>query len=247
MANPAEDLETRLRAAVQHFWEVRSRQADKQKGTAAEEQDKGERGAVTGGKQLDGFVRLVYGLLVESGLSGATIFCRARPDEELPRRKKRKPGDPPVSTRTELPGWFRPEKDWDLLVVVQNSLVAAVEFKSQVGPVLRQQLQQPDRRGPGQRHRPLGGVPGGCFQPLGPPLARIPHAPGRGPGLDERGKRRRTALPGLSRVHRSFLREALRNPAHEAVARAALRRGLFPHVNERGRPRRTVTGNRARS
>jgi hypothetical protein len=29
---------------------------------------------------------------------------------------------------------FRPEKQWDLLVVVKNCLIAAVEFKSQVGP-----------------------------------------------------------------------------------------------------------------
>ena len=33
----------------------------------------------------------------------------------------------------ELPGWFRPEKKWDLLVVVEGCLIAAIEFKSQVG------------------------------------------------------------------------------------------------------------------
>jgi len=33
----------------------------------------------------------------------------------------------------ELPGWFRPEKKWDLLVVVESCLIAAIEFKSQVG------------------------------------------------------------------------------------------------------------------
>ena len=31
------------------------------------------------------------------------------------------------------PGWFRPEKKWDLLVVVDSCLIAAIEFKSQVG------------------------------------------------------------------------------------------------------------------
>src|SRR5205823_3531831 len=35
--------------------------------------------------------------------------------------------------KTELPGWFRAEKNWDLLVVADNKLVAIVEFKSQVG------------------------------------------------------------------------------------------------------------------
>lgn len=34
----------------------------------------------------------------------------------------------------ELPGYFRPEKRWDLLVVSKQQLVCAIEFKSQVGP-----------------------------------------------------------------------------------------------------------------
>jgi len=41
-----------------------------------------------------------------------------------------------IHTRTalELPGYFRPEKKWDLIVVADGKLVAAMEFKSQVGP-----------------------------------------------------------------------------------------------------------------
>lgn len=34
----------------------------------------------------------------------------------------------------ELPGYYRPEKKWDLLVVADGQLVTAMEFKSQVGP-----------------------------------------------------------------------------------------------------------------
>jgi hypothetical protein len=34
----------------------------------------------------------------------------------------------------ELPGYFRPTKRWDLVVVVKGQLVAALEAKSQVGP-----------------------------------------------------------------------------------------------------------------
>ena len=34
----------------------------------------------------------------------------------------------------ELPGYFRPSKRWDFLVVVESKLVAALEAKSQVGP-----------------------------------------------------------------------------------------------------------------
>ena len=34
----------------------------------------------------------------------------------------------------ELPGYYRPEKKWDLLVIVADRLLVAIEFKSQVGP-----------------------------------------------------------------------------------------------------------------
>lgn len=36
--------------------------------------------------------------------------------------------------RIELPGWFRAEKKWDLIVVHQKQLLVALEFKSQIGP-----------------------------------------------------------------------------------------------------------------
>lgn len=37
----------------------------------------------------------------------------------------------------KLPGYFRPTKDWDLLVVENNVLAAAIEFKSQTYPSAR--------------------------------------------------------------------------------------------------------------
>src|SRR5207302_3167280 len=41
-----------------------------------------------------------------------------------------------IKTRTalEIPGYYRPEKMWDLLVVSGGRLLLAVELKSQVGP-----------------------------------------------------------------------------------------------------------------
>jgi len=33
-----------------------------------------------------------------------------------------------------LPGFFRPTKDWDLVVMLNHPLLASPEFKSQVGP-----------------------------------------------------------------------------------------------------------------
>ena len=106
------DLGRRVEAAVRHFWTTRQAQEKKQ-GAASGKRDQGSRSAVTGGAQLDGFIRLVSDLLMESGIPDATIF-----------RKK----------NTELPGFFRPTKEWDLLVVVEGHLLASIEFKSQIGP-----------------------------------------------------------------------------------------------------------------
>jgi Restriction endonuclease XhoI len=128
-------LKARLSEAIKQFWAVRDQQGTRQGGDNTDAKDRGTRSAVTGGKHIDGFIRLVTQLLVEAGISGATIYCKARPvDEVQVRKKKRESDDPPLCTQTELPGWFRAEKDWDLLLVVDKFLLAAIEFKSQVGP-----------------------------------------------------------------------------------------------------------------
>jgi hypothetical protein len=137
MTAPLPDFSQRLQKAVQHFWTVRSTQRKRQRGGRRTSKDKGERSAVTGGKHMDGFIRLVRSLLVEAGLTTADVFCKPRDQESAsaPKQKKRKNaekefGVPP--TRTVLPGWFRAEKDWDF-VIINKLLVASVEFKSHVG------------------------------------------------------------------------------------------------------------------
>ncbi len=104
-------VERALRAAVQKFWKTRARQSAAQRAHA--DRDRGARAAVTGGKQMDGFIRLARERLLEAGVPAASIS---------------------VDSRIELPGWFRAEKKWDLVVVHDRELVAAAEFKSQVGP-----------------------------------------------------------------------------------------------------------------
>ncbi|HLI35532.1 MAG TPA: PaeR7I family type II restriction endonuclease [Terriglobia bacterium] len=104
-------LERRLQAAVAHFWITRAMQAQKQ-GVATGTKDAGMRAAVTGGAQMNGFITLVRDLLCENGLPHAHVFCERG---------------------VELPGWYRPEKKWDLLVVSDGRLVAGLEFKSQIG------------------------------------------------------------------------------------------------------------------
>ena len=76
--------------------------------------DQGERAGVTAGKNMDGFIALMIDLVKANGLTRASIH-----------RKRA------VLT---LPGYFRPTKQWDVLVLNNRRLVAAIELKSQVGP-----------------------------------------------------------------------------------------------------------------
>lgn len=105
------DIEKRLQKAIKHFWGTRETQAQKQ-GAASGSKDAGARSAVTGGAQMNGFINLVRDLLCENGLPQAHVYCERY---------------------VELPGWYRPEKKWDLLIVSDGKLLAAIEFKSQVG------------------------------------------------------------------------------------------------------------------
>jgi len=104
-------LRPRVSEAVAHFWRTRLEQGAAQ-GGASGQKDYGSRSEVTGGAQMDGFVNLVAEIVAEAGISDASIHR----DQSL-----------------ELPGFFRPSKEWDLLVVVGDQLLACCEFKSQVG------------------------------------------------------------------------------------------------------------------
>jgi len=104
-------FDRQLRMAIRKFWSTRETQAQRQGGSTGSK-DAGARSAVTGGAQMNGFIDLVRELLCESGLPRAHVYCEKC---------------------VELPGWYRPEKKWDLLIVSDGSLVAGIEFKSQVG------------------------------------------------------------------------------------------------------------------
>lgn len=107
-----ENLDEHLADAIRVFWTTRRRQAENQ-GARSGQRDAGLRTAVTGGKHLDGFINPCRNLLVEAGLPEANVFW---------------------DQKRELPGYFRAEKSWDLLAVVNGQLLAVVEFKAQVGP-----------------------------------------------------------------------------------------------------------------
>lgn len=94
------------------FWG--NREKARQKKRKAKKIDQGERGSATNGKNMEGFATLILDLVKANGLSEATIH-----------RKK---------SLVTLPGFFRPTKQWDLVIVDDRRLVAALELKSQVGP-----------------------------------------------------------------------------------------------------------------
>lgn len=100
-----------MRKAVRHYWRTLGEQAGRQ-GTSGRI-DAGNRTAVTGGKQMDGFCELLMGVLEDNGITKAGIHRHSR---------------------LEIPGYFRPTKKWDLLIFHGPVLVAVIEFKSQRGP-----------------------------------------------------------------------------------------------------------------
>src|SRR6266571_7024611 len=95
-------LEKKLREAIKHFWKTRQKQARKQ-GAKTGARDAGARTAVTGGHQMDGFISLVREYLCANGLPQTQVYC---------------------GKEVELPGWYRPEKQWYLLIVAEGELLA---------------------------------------------------------------------------------------------------------------------------
>lgn len=105
------DLPERTQAAVEYFWDKRSTSIEKQRQSG--KSDAGLRGAVTGGAQMNGFIAILVEAILLCGFGEAEIHYKKA---------------------LELPGFFRPTKEWDLLVVSKGRLLVAMEAKSQVGP-----------------------------------------------------------------------------------------------------------------
>lgn len=106
------NFERKAREATMAFWG--NREKARQKQIEAGKADQGERAGVTAGNNMDGFLALLIDLVEANGLRHADIHKRRA-----------------VLT---LPGYFRPTKLWDVLVINKGHLVAAIELKSQVGP-----------------------------------------------------------------------------------------------------------------
>jgi hypothetical protein len=106
------DLKKRVGEAIKLFWLTREAQSERQGGDTGRK-DAGLRAAVTGGKHLDGFTDICRDLFIEAGVPEAHVYWKQK---------------------RELPGFYRAEKSWDLIVVADGNLLAVIEFKAQVGP-----------------------------------------------------------------------------------------------------------------
>lgn len=96
--------------AAAFYWKTRRQQAALQRKRGVK--DAGTRGQVTGGRHLDGFANLVCEICLKAGFKKSEIFF----DRAVP-----------------IPGYYRPQKNWDVVVMRNGSLVAAIELKSQSG------------------------------------------------------------------------------------------------------------------
>jgi hypothetical protein len=106
------NYEKKAENAVKLFWG--NREAAKLKQINTGKADQGERAGVTAGKNMDGFLELILEIIKQNGLGHAEIYQN--------------------KAMLTLPGYFRPTKLWDLLVIYKGELIAAIELKSQVGP-----------------------------------------------------------------------------------------------------------------
>lgn len=105
------NFEKQAKEAVKAFWGNREEALKKHR--EAGKIDAGSRSAVVGGKNMDGFLVLIQDIVKKNGLKHASIHLN--------------------KGLVTLPGYYRPTKQWDMLVMNGSRLVAAVELKSQVG------------------------------------------------------------------------------------------------------------------
>ncbi len=106
-------IQAGIKKAIQRYWKTRTGQL-KPGRRGGKVRDQGKRAEVTGGKQLDGFLWVVRDLLKDAGIADAEVFTG--------------------QIDSYLPGYFRPTKRWDLLVIADGNLLASIEIKSQAGP-----------------------------------------------------------------------------------------------------------------
>ena len=105
-----EQLSQHLTKAVAAYWKGRGGQSKKQVKIGGK--DIGTRSEVTGGQHLNGILKLLCEVIRATGFAEHEIL---------------------LNIGMELPGYYRPQKKWDVVVIRDGRLYAAVELKSQAG------------------------------------------------------------------------------------------------------------------
>ncbi|MEU7568909.1 PaeR7I family type II restriction endonuclease [Streptomyces fradiae] len=99
--------------AIEAYWGARKLQNEQS--AIRDAVGAGTAGSVRGGKHFDVIATLLAKFFLDAGYPASSI--RVTKSQGL-----------------ELPGYYRPQKQWDLVVVHQNVLVAAFELKALGGP-----------------------------------------------------------------------------------------------------------------
>lgn len=100
------DYGKQISSAIRFFW--KARRAQKRSNST----EKNNRGAVLGGRQMDGFAKLVQDVAMRAGV----------PEECI------------LTSGCYVPGYYRSTKNWDLMIKSPaGQLIALIEFKSQIG------------------------------------------------------------------------------------------------------------------
>ncbi|MFE7408700.1 PaeR7I family type II restriction endonuclease [Isoptericola sp. NPDC057559] len=101
--------------AVREHWGIRAQQGAKQAANGVV-QDAGTRANVTGGKHLVPLENAIASVFEDHDGIGEYLTVLNGGNHTLP-------------------GWYRRAKNWDLVVTYRGLLIAAIEFKSQVGSI----------------------------------------------------------------------------------------------------------------
>lgn len=101
-----DSFDEHIAGAVRAFWALRSAEP-------IEARQGGARDSVLGGKNMAAFHDVILSVAMHCGLPASSVLTGSR--------------------KTILPGFYRPTKNWDTLVIHKERLIAVFEFKSQVG------------------------------------------------------------------------------------------------------------------
>lgn len=110
MATDLPDYTDLVRSAVESYWDVRRSQARRSRDQGV--LNPGLRAEVTGGRHLDELQALLVRVFVDAGIPAHLIDVKKRP----------------------IAGYFRRDKSWDIVVMVEDRVVGIIELKSMAGP-----------------------------------------------------------------------------------------------------------------